>query len=262
MLPVPKFVKTCRGNRSDFLTNAKGFNSFSSSKQQKPTPEIVNGTALALHIISLIDRTFGPPVPTGRYALVVNWVPQDENFTLKDKSLDTGEHGKFVDSRKQTYEATIAAIETIPTRSFERSFVAVSRRSRSPPPSEHDRELVRRSGVHWSDALLAVPRLRNVQRRGERSRRHLQGNPRHVLNTFEIGFNRSRALERGLLLYSFHMIPAGIILLVLGLGLFIGAGIKLDDYPGVERNHVIVMLVGLVCILVGGILLYAKVFGG
>lgn len=58
------------------------------------------------------------------------------------------------------------------------------------------------------------------------------------------------------------MIPAGIILLVLGLGLFIGAGIKLDDYPGVERNHVMIMLAGFVCIIVGGILLYAKVFGG
>lgn len=58
------------------------------------------------------------------------------------------------------------------------------------------------------------------------------------------------------------MIPAGIILLVLGLGLFIGTGIKLDDYPGVERNHVLVMLAGLVCIIVGGILLYSKVFGG
>lgn len=50
--------------------------------------------------------------------------------------------------------------------------------------------------------------------------------------------------------------------MVLGLGLFIGAGIKLDDYPGVERNHVMIMLAGFVCIIVGGILLYAKVFGG
>ena len=58
------------------------------------------------------------------------------------------------------------------------------------------------------------------------------------------------------------MIPAGIILLVLGRGLFIGAGIKLDDYPGVERNHVVLMMAGLVSIIVGGILLYAKVFGG
>ncbi len=58
------------------------------------------------------------------------------------------------------------------------------------------------------------------------------------------------------------MIIGGIILLVLGLGLFIGTGIKLDDSPGVERKHLFTMLAGLVCIIVGGILLYAKVFGG
>ncbi len=58
------------------------------------------------------------------------------------------------------------------------------------------------------------------------------------------------------------MIPAGIIFLLLGLGLFIGAGIKLDDYPGVERGHLFTMLAGLACIIIGGILLYAKVFGG
>ncbi len=58
------------------------------------------------------------------------------------------------------------------------------------------------------------------------------------------------------------MIISGIILLVLGLGLFIGAGIRLNDHPGVERSHLFTMLAGLVCIIVGGILLYAKVFGG
>ncbi len=58
------------------------------------------------------------------------------------------------------------------------------------------------------------------------------------------------------------MIPAGIFLLLLGLGLFIGAGIQLDDAPGVERNHLFIMLAGLGSIIVGGILLYGKVFGG
>ncbi len=58
------------------------------------------------------------------------------------------------------------------------------------------------------------------------------------------------------------MIIAGIILLLLGLGLFIGTGIQLDDTPGLERNHVIAMGAGLLSILIGGILLYSKVFGG
>lgn len=58
------------------------------------------------------------------------------------------------------------------------------------------------------------------------------------------------------------MIIAGILLLLLGLGLFIGAGIKLDDEPGLERNTVVVMMLGLLSIIAGGILLYGKVFGG
>jgi hypothetical protein len=58
------------------------------------------------------------------------------------------------------------------------------------------------------------------------------------------------------------MIIGGILLLLLGLGLFISAGIKLDDEPGLERNTVIVMMLGLASIIAGGILLYSKVFGG
>jgi len=64
------------------------------------------------------------------------------------------------------------------------------------------------------------------------------------------------------LLYFPHMIIAGIILLILGLGLFIGAGIKLDDSPGIEKSHLFTMLAGLAAILIGGIMLYTKVFGG
>lgn len=58
------------------------------------------------------------------------------------------------------------------------------------------------------------------------------------------------------------MIIVGIILLLLGLGLFIGAGVKLDDSPGVERSHLFAMLGGLAAIIIGGIMLYTKVFGG
>ncbi len=58
------------------------------------------------------------------------------------------------------------------------------------------------------------------------------------------------------------MIIAGILLLLLGLGLFIGAGVKLDDSPGVEKSHLLTMLAGLVSIIIGGIMLYTKVFGG
>lgn len=65
-----------------------------------------------------------------------------------------------------------------------------------------------------------------------------------------------------ILLYSEHMIIAGILFLLLGLGLFIGADIKLDDAPGLERSHIVTMGAGLLSILVGGILLYSKVFGG
>ncbi len=58
------------------------------------------------------------------------------------------------------------------------------------------------------------------------------------------------------------MIILGIILLVLGLGLFISAGVKLDDEPGLEKRTVILMVLGLTSILASGILLYGKVFGG
>lgn len=58
------------------------------------------------------------------------------------------------------------------------------------------------------------------------------------------------------------MIIAGIILLLLGLGFFISAGIKLDDEPGLERKTVAVMALGLISIIAGGILLYGKAFGG
>lgn len=53
----------------------------------------------------------------------------------------------------------------------------------------------------------------------------------------------------------------GIILLLLGLGVFIGAGITLNDHPGVERNTVIIMMIAIALIVWGGILLYSNVFG-
>jgi hypothetical protein len=53
----------------------------------------------------------------------------------------------------------------------------------------------------------------------------------------------------------------GIILLLLGLGVFIGAGVTLDDSPGVEKKTVIIMMIGLALIVWGGILLYSNVFG-
>lgn len=53
----------------------------------------------------------------------------------------------------------------------------------------------------------------------------------------------------------------GIILLILGLAVFIAAGVKLDDAPGVERNTVIVMGFATLLMVVGGILLYKDVFG-
>ncbi|MFA6018256.1 MAG: hypothetical protein WCT28_00110 [Patescibacteria group bacterium] len=56
------------------------------------------------------------------------------------------------------------------------------------------------------------------------------------------------------------MIP-GILLLLLGLSVFIAAGIKLDDAPGVEKKTVIIMMVGIAFIVLGGILLYGNAFG-
>lgn len=58
------------------------------------------------------------------------------------------------------------------------------------------------------------------------------------------------------------MIIAGIILILFGLGLFIGTGMKLDDSPGLEKSHLYTMLAGLAAIIIGGIMLYTKVFGG
>ena len=53
----------------------------------------------------------------------------------------------------------------------------------------------------------------------------------------------------------------GTILLLLGLGVFIGAGITLNDSPGVEKKTIVVMLVSIALIVWGGILLYSNVFG-
>lgn len=53
----------------------------------------------------------------------------------------------------------------------------------------------------------------------------------------------------------------GIILLLIGLGVFIGAGVTLNDSPGVETKTVVIMMAGIVCIVVGGVLLYAAAFG-
>lgn len=57
------------------------------------------------------------------------------------------------------------------------------------------------------------------------------------------------------------MIILGIFLLVAGLIAFIWAGIKLNDAPGVAKEHLTPMLAGLVAIIIGGFLLYGRVFG-
>lgn len=67
----------------------------------------------ALRIIPLLNRTFGPAVPTGRYALVINWDPKDPSFNLKDKSIKEGEFGKFLDSWTQAYATAMAVIQKI-----------------------------------------------------------------------------------------------------------------------------------------------------
>ncbi len=53
----------------------------------------------------------------------------------------------------------------------------------------------------------------------------------------------------------------GILLLLLGLGVFIGAGVTLNDSPGVETKTVVIMMAGVVCIVSGGVMLYTNVFG-
>ena len=56
------------------------------------------------------------------------------------------------------------------------------------------------------------------------------------------------------------MIP-GIIFILLGLGLFIGAGIKLDDAPGLEKKTLVLMGVALVLLAIGGMFLLNTAFG-
>ncbi len=54
----------------------------------------------------------------------------------------------------------------------------------------------------------------------------------------------------------------GILFLAVGLTAFIWAGVKMDDYPGVESRHLVPMLLGLGAIVIGAIILYGKAFGG
>lgn len=56
------------------------------------------------------------------------------------------------------------------------------------------------------------------------------------------------------------MIP-GIILILLGLGIFIAAGVKLDDAPGLEKKTLMFMGSALVLLLIGGMLLFNTAFG-
>ncbi len=63
------------------------------------------------------------------------------------------------------------------------------------------------------------------------------------------------------LVLSLRYMILGIILLLLGLGVFIGAGVQLDDSPGVEKKTVVIMMIGIALIIWGGILLYSNVFG-
>jgi hypothetical protein len=53
----------------------------------------------------------------------------------------------------------------------------------------------------------------------------------------------------------------GILLLLLGLGVFVGAGVTLNDSPGVEKKTVVIMMIAIALIVWGGILLYSNVFG-
>lgn len=61
----------------------------------------------------LVDRTLSPAAPTGQYAIVVNWNPQDPNFDLKTRSVQKGEFGKHVGSWTLAYQAALAAIEKL-----------------------------------------------------------------------------------------------------------------------------------------------------
>jgi len=132
----------------------------------EPNPE----TPLpAFRIMPLINRTFGPPLPTGQYALVVNWDPQDPSFTLKDKSMKNGEHGKYVSSWKQAYADAVLAILAIEEPLHRKALL----RGLTPVPlhllnASVVATPVRRSGLHRRGVLLVVPRgcVRRVQRRG------------------------------------------------------------------------------------------------
>lgn len=54
----------------------------------------------------------------------------------------------------------------------------------------------------------------------------------------------------------------GILFVIAGLIAFVWAGVKMDDYPGVDRRHLTPMLLGLAAIVIGAIILYGKAFGG
>ncbi len=54
----------------------------------------------------------------------------------------------------------------------------------------------------------------------------------------------------------------GIFLVLVGVGLFIAGGVKMDDSPGIERSHLIIMMTGLALLIVGGIFIYGSVLAG
>lgn len=53
----------------------------------------------------------------------------------------------------------------------------------------------------------------------------------------------------------------GTILLLIGLGVFIGATVTLNDSPGVEKKTVVIMMIALALVVWGGVLLYSSAFG-
>lgn len=57
------------------------------------------------------------------------------------------------------------------------------------------------------------------------------------------------------------MLIIGIILVVLGLVVFMIGGALTNDAPGVERNHLMLIITGFALILVGGILAAYAVLG-
>lgn len=47
------------------------------------------------------------------------------------------------------------------------------------------------------------------------------------------------------------MLIIALLVLLLGLGMFIVAGIRMNDNPGIETKHIVLMLAGLILVLGG-----------